>query len=565
MPKLRDRNKTRKPGPKGKDREGTLDAKERDKRKSNIREQKFGSLDVKLYDESNPLTTSMAKDLLGWEEESDGVKFGNDYLLKDLDGKKIRCFNNPNNRPFDPILCRIWTAEILKKHWRLNGETIIIGRTGKIISGQHRLPALVLAEQSWKRDEHWQNVWGEMAPTMPALIVFGVDESDATVNTVDTGKPRQASDAIYRSEIFAEHKDAERQIRSRMLAEAVKLVWGRTGLKDDPHTPRRTHTETFEFIDRHRRLVKATEHIREEDDGSGGMISKFINTGASAGLLYLMASSKSDPKQYFGGPADENNADFELWDKACDFWVYFVSNKDFQPIRDAVGFIVDPDTGRGPLTEKVAMICKCWNVYTSGDDLSDGNLKLKYETDQDGIKHLVENPRLGGIDIGKDETRSLSDDEVKQTADEASESDEVRMANRKKLHIYLKDKHENNKTITFKEQLESLRENHDGKLLLFKRGSNYTAWGEDSTDVSKRLKIDTEIISGEQTSSFPNSKLNDNANRLVDAGFRVALVEINDKGIKVTDYEKSQMISISKGNKGQQPGQPRGRRPHDGS
>jgi hypothetical protein len=366
------------------------------------------------------LTAEVAMKLMGWVPESDGEKFGSDFLLTDEEGRKVRCTNNANNRPFDPSLARTWTGEILKRQWHYNGETIIVGRTGRVISGQHRLAGLVLARQIWEKgeDPRWKKIWKDAEPTMPALVVFGIDESDEVVNTVDTGKPRTAADAIYRSEVFAKSKPADRKALSRNLEFAIRTVWHRTGLKKNAFAPRRTHTDTFVFIERHPHIVAAVKHIYEED--KEGNVSKFVSPGCAAGLMYLFAASASDHAAWSkADPPTEKKADLTRWDKASDFWALFGKNPDFDPVRRVLGSLNAEDgSSMASQAEKDAVFCLAWNVYAAnpkGFEFREEAITPEYVVDQEGVKSLSANvPTVGGLDLGNPNKSGLDDPEDEQ-------------------------------------------------------------------------------------------------------------------------------------------------------
>ena len=96
------------------------------------------------------IDTKMAKELLGWNDEFEGRP-----LITDRNGVGVVFDNNSSNRPFRMSNCKKVISELLRKKWRLNGETIIISDVGEVISGQHRLAAVVLAEQDRKKDKDW--------------------------------------------------------------------------------------------------------------------------------------------------------------------------------------------------------------------------------------------------------------------------------------------------------------------------------------------------------------------------------------------------------------------------
>ncbi len=207
---------------------------------------------------SSAITLQKAKDLLGWEEE-EGIPYKKDFLLKDFHGTKIRCFNNVTNRPlYKPNLENL-KQEILRNRWQLNGEPIIVGKTGLILNGQHSLLSFIAAVQEWTKDkDKWPLTTEE--PTLDKLIVFGIDESDAVINTMDTCKPRSLADVIYRSEFFAGTNQAERNKLSKITDYAIKLIWDRTGVSN-AFGLRNTHSESLDFLQRHPKLIDCFKHI----------------------------------------------------------------------------------------------------------------------------------------------------------------------------------------------------------------------------------------------------------------------------------------------------------------
>lgn len=81
--------------------------------------------------------------------------------------------NNPDNRSVRPIKVRHYAHDMRDGKWPLNGETVIIAKTGELNDGQHRLQAVVDA-----------NV------CLPMTLHFGVPRETRT--TVDQGAARGA-------------------------------------------------------------------------------------------------------------------------------------------------------------------------------------------------------------------------------------------------------------------------------------------------------------------------------------------------------------------------------------
>lgn len=361
----------------------------------------YPDIGVKVYSpkhEAGSLTAEEAKTILGWEVVTDG-----NYMLTDVEGNKVRCYNNGHNRPYNHSNALTYSQEILRGHWKLNGETMIIGKTGETVSAQHRLVGLILAVQEWTKQPDKYPAW-KKAPTMDCIIVFGISEDDSTVNTIDTGKPRSLSDVIYRSVYFADLNEKQRLACSRICQYAITQVWERTGV-DDALGIRKTHAEALDFLGRHSKLLEAVKHIYEED-GQDGRITKTVGTGYAAGLLYLMGSGSTDPSayQHMDSP-NETVLDWSLWDDACDFWVEFATGKKLNALREAINAIkvgteVNGEMVYGTREEVIALVIKAWTLFAAGKPVTAEEIALKYETDTDGYRTLAECPTVGGIDIG---------------------------------------------------------------------------------------------------------------------------------------------------------------------
>lgn len=365
------------------------------------REVQYPDPKVKLCIDNKPVTVTLAKKLLGWEEETEKNKFGSDYVreLFKLYPKKVRCNNNVTNRPLYKAILLTLRQEILRRKWNFNGESVIIGKTGLILNGQHTLIALILAAlEVAERPDKWAEYWTN-EPTLDKLVVFGIDESDNVVNTMDTCKPRTLADVIYRSNYFAGVASKDRRIASKMADFAIRLMWDRTGAKQDAYAPRRTHSESLDFLERHPKLIKCVEHIFEED--GNGQISQYISSGTAAGLLYLMASAASDPADYQSASnPDESMLDWKLWSKACDFFVLLAGNSpEMLEVNKAQVRAFNAD--RASHTERCALLVKAWLQYLTGKPITAKDLKLEYKKDKDGYDRLEEFPSVGGIDYGK--------------------------------------------------------------------------------------------------------------------------------------------------------------------
>ena len=380
-----------------------------------------------------PIDADFAKQILGWKEEGkegSNIKYGGDYLFtyKDEEGTvKVRCTNNVTNRPLSMGNVLALKQEILRGRWRYNGEPIIIGKMGHVLNGQHRLIGLVLADKDYALDPSiYPNLTGP--PTIDKLVAVGIDEDDAVVNTMDTCKPRTLADVIYRSPYFANLPPGERKAAARSTDYAIRLLWVRTADNIDGFSPRRTHSESIDFLDRHPRILEAVSHVTTEDED--GKLSRYLSRGYCAALLYLFAAGKTDQGKYLD--ADklcEDNIDFSMWDDACDWFVLLAGDdSSLAPIRKCLAAMIED--GDSSLDGKLALMIKAWNITSQGKKLTEDNLTLKYQEDDDGFAYLDESPVVGGIDVGSIE--AMDEGKVTKAPPKAEREEKVKAIKQEK-------------------------------------------------------------------------------------------------------------------------------------
>ena len=378
------------------------------------------------------------KSLLGLEEETEENPFGQEFLFIDRKGVKIRCSNNVINRPLYMSHVDAVLQEALNKRWEVNTEPIIIGITGQVLDGQHRLIAFYLANQELEgpNAEYWKAIHGDNPILFPTLVTYGCSEEDKVVNVMNTCKPRSIADVVYRSEFFKGLTSQERKSVSRLTDHCIKLLWHRTGADKDAFAPKRTHAEALDFLSRHQKVVKCISHIVSENAEGG--ITRLISPGYAAALMYMMASSNTDGDVYHHAESSssksEKTIDFSLWDKAESFWTEITTSKNFQPVRLAIANLHDEDVGLGgTLTEKLGVLIKAWGVYLSEEAFTKRNVSLKYQMDDEGFRRLVEFPKLSGIDRGEDRWGDDSDEVKQEKLEEKKEKIKERIIEDRKL------------------------------------------------------------------------------------------------------------------------------------
>lgn len=348
----------------------------------------YEALEVKLCTEAESITVQDAKDLLGWTEETKEEKFGTDYLIKDFQKKKIRCHNNVTNRPLYKSNVDKLKADIQAGAWKFNGEPIIVSKSGKILNGQHQLVALVLSYQEWEELKEGNE------PTIDKLVVYGVEDDDEIINTMDTCKPRSLADVIYRSSYFEDYSAQEQKKIANICSYAIKTMWERLGDSDAFSARKQTHAASLTFLENHPKLIEAVEFVYTENVEQS--LLRFGALGTLAGMLYLMGCSKSDPEAYDGS---ESKLNWDNWETACEYFVGLSSDlAATKPVVDALQKLLLEEGGSRD--EKLGLVVGGWTgwlkMQSSKKLKTVGKVALNY-TDQDGVKTL-DDYFVGGID-----------------------------------------------------------------------------------------------------------------------------------------------------------------------
>lgn len=413
------------------------------------REVKFSEVTAKVRKGNNALKLPEVKKILGWEDEDEYVEkvlkekpnanpekisLGKKFLLKDANGKKVNCHNNIGNRHLTEAWMRSLAYDHLNKRFKLNGESVIIGETGRVLSAQHRLGGYVYACQIWEKDERWKKLWPEM-PVMETVMVTGISEDYETIRTLDNVKPRTLADVIYTSELFRSLKDdAEKMDCCRTMDAATKFLWQRMGAKSE-WNPYPTHGAAMDFIDRHRKnflaCVKEVHELCCEYQWAANAIG--LSDGIAAGLMFLMASSKSDPKAYRkANPPTEKKLDFSRMEQAVNFWkLIYSNNAAVSAIKDTLLVLQQtPSPEGGSRAEMLTVVAKAWDAFLKKGTISLGNVEIEesdYATSNSGKTYLISVPGVGGVDLGSksepEEEEELTPDQIAENAETGGEDE----------------------------------------------------------------------------------------------------------------------------------------------
>lgn len=85
--------------------------------------------------------------------------------------------SNESNRPLNRRALEKCFSAMDEGEWKFNGDTIKIGKSGRLLDGQHRLNAIVLSGK-------------------PATLLVVKNLDDDVFDTIDTGKNRSAGDVL---------------------------------------------------------------------------------------------------------------------------------------------------------------------------------------------------------------------------------------------------------------------------------------------------------------------------------------------------------------------------------
>jgi hypothetical protein len=301
----------------------------------------YPTIEVFVCNGRDALTAEAAKDLLGWSETEKPTKDTDKDVSSIYEGAYVTMGNNSKNRYITNSTVYEYMQDILNGKWRFNGETIVISKTGMILSGQHRLLALILADKRWHGDQkqHYLEKWPDGPPIMETLLVKGIEETDDIFQTMNAGKPMGPAETLYRSEYLKKVAPAKRKAIAKMSEHAVKLTWHRTGANNDAFSPKQTNSEFMDFVSRHGKLFKAVEHIYTENTGNNkdAISGEYISPGYASSMMYLMAASMSDINKYHKVASNGSKAIPSEWhESSLDFnkVLYEYKNKHEETDKD---------------------------------------------------------------------------------------------------------------------------------------------------------------------------------------------------------------------------------------
>lgn len=535
------------------------------KPKSEKREVLYTEIDVEKLIGDKALGYERAMFLVGWETEEEykkrkgnKVEFGDDYLLK-VGGIKVRCNNNSRNRPFDEGHCKSLAQDILFGNWCLNLETIIISRTGLVLSGQHRLLALILAYYEWKTNPMRYKLWKE-APTIECLLAVGCSEDQKVIQTLDNVKPRTLSDVVYTSGMFNDLSSPDRKEASRYLDNAVDLLWRRTGQARYEGNRYQTHSSSMGFLGRHPKLNESVRFLFDANRDRS-LSSLKMSVGHMAALHYLMGCSTSTKEDYKesikknkNSLPDEKGLKWDNWDKVCEFFALIAAKSEsVEPIRNLLGSLAGLESKEGNNTvEKICILVKAWNIYNLGGIIDEDRIRLvegdEISIGSEGQRKLVNEPIIGGIDLGSTSDNAPTPMEISKLKEEEKKkalADKRKEGNKPASGSVSSSNGAGNKIEGTGEVsegisawLSKLKKLHPDKLFIFKKIDDdgvidYDIWGSDALRAAKILGVNVSTKDAYKNVSINPDKLNEALAKFKKVNVAVGFCQVVDGDIRV--------------------------------
>lgn len=228
---------------------------------------------------------------------------------------------NPNNRNLRQAVVNSYARDIVSGNWMLNGETIKFDQAGKLIDGQHRLTAIVVADA-----------------TVSVVVMRGVDAD--VMDTVDVGAKRTYADALK----------LQGEDNTTTLAAVVRraVMWQR-GARTNTGAVRPTAREMNVF-------VTENPQIRTSADIAARHAAKSLLPSSVIGLAHWLIS-----------PLDPDATDWFLARAADGDGL----SKD-DPIAALRNRIVKMRVGGGRVnkTDALALVIYAWNAFRAGETRS---------------------------------------------------------------------------------------------------------------------------------------------------------------------------------------------------
>lgn len=341
---------------------------------------------------------------------------------------------NNTNRPQKSGNMGRYCQDMLRKKWKLNGETIVVSSRGNLLNGQNRCMALIKAERMRKQnpEKYKDSRYALHGPIrIPMVIIRGIKDSAA--DTLDQGAGRTIADVFFREHLFdsytkldesgnkevPEFKLGDKRKLARYLATAVRTCWIRLGGKDVSDAPKFPVSAADDFIKKHPAILDCVVFCYRADGGVERSISSLVTVPYMAAVMYLGATAKTLREDYDKAEDAIGVAeviDLSLMKQVQKFVSAFASGEELHAgspilaLRKAFENIKNQKVARDR-DVTLNMLVKAFTFHLDG--MKDVAMKdVKFDPTKE------DTPRLGGLDV---EQTDPDEEAVESDAEEAGE------------------------------------------------------------------------------------------------------------------------------------------------
>lgn len=228
---------------------------------------------------------------------------------------------NDGNRKLAPSMVSHLAGAMARGEWALNGESIKIAASGKLLDGQHRLAAVVKCGKPVKM-----------------LVVSGLPES--AFETIDTGRPRGLKDILTIAGVS----------NAVGIAATIAMTWKYLNGRTLRAHSRPTHAQAFDVLNRFPHIGQSWLTVMNAAQQSGFAANV---PPCMLGTIHVLATA--------GGHGE----------KVTDF-VYRVGDgaglPDGSPVLLLRNRFIKDRASKSKIqrTERFALAVKAWNAFAAG-------------------------------------------------------------------------------------------------------------------------------------------------------------------------------------------------------
>lgn len=242
-----------------------------------------------------------------------------------------------SNRTVHERRVNAYARDMAGGEWKLNGETIKLAPDGNLIDGEHRLWAVIRANEL---DPSFKGV--------PMAVAQNVDRE--TRRTIDTGKPRSYTDVLRIRGLGAEGRVLGSIMRNIVLYRHGKLA-GRTSISSQGGATGSTlvtHSE-IDAVYADKKTLQTLSYFVERWGQSGNSVR--VAKPVPVGFVYWRA-------------AQDDPAKAEEWAEGVATGVDMKADDPRYQLRERY---LEPTTRRMAYAEALALAIKSWNLYSTGE------------------------------------------------------------------------------------------------------------------------------------------------------------------------------------------------------